>query len=66
MLYRLLLWLGWVKPPTMVCMRQEETWCWPAHLGKKTEGTCADCGAPIYFEEQNAGFRKICNHCGMF
>ena len=50
-------------PPTMVCVLQDETWRWPSHLGEKTEGDCAECGAPIYFEKQNKPFRKICNYC---
>jgi hypothetical protein len=49
---------------TLVCIRQEDTFCWPDYLGKKTEGKCEECEAAIYFEEQNEVFRKkICNRC---
>jgi len=49
---------------TLTCMRVVDTWRWSDHLGKKTEGTCSRCNAPIYFEEQNAIFPdKICNKC---
>lgn len=53
-----------LRKDTMLCMRQDETWVWGDHLGKKTPGTCAQCAAPIFYEVQNAPFHKICNHCG--
>jgi len=50
----------------LVCMAQEDTWRWSAHLGKKTEGICSKCNIPIFFEEQNKPFRrKVCNRCAM-
>lgn len=54
--------IGWRKD-TMTCIRQEDTWRWGSHLGAKTEGICAECNAPIYFEIQNKPFRKVCNRC---
>ena len=56
--------LGFRKD-TLLCMRQEDTWQWPDHLGTRTEGFCEKCHAPIYFEKQNKPFYKICNRCGM-
>jgi hypothetical protein len=58
-------WLKKKKFGTLICMRQADTWCWPPHLGKKTEGTCEQCNSPIYFEEQNGNLplRKVCNVC---
>lgn len=47
----------------LLCMRQEHTFVWPPHLGEKTAGKCANCYAPIFYEKQNAPFRKICNVC---
>lgn len=52
-----------IRKDTMICMRQEDTWCWPSHLGRRTNGECERCHAPIYFEKQNEVFRKICNRC---
>ena len=54
--------IGWRKD-TLVCMRQDETWCWPAHLGQRIAGECEQCTAPIYYEKQNKPFRKICHRC---
>lgn len=51
------------KQKTLVCIRQELTWNWPANLGEKTAGNCAECGGAIFYEKQNEGYRKICNHC---
>jgi hypothetical protein len=62
--YRLLNRLG-LRQDTIVCMCQEDTWCWPPHLGVRTEGQCASCVLPIYYERQNKPFRKICNRCMM-
>ena len=59
---RLMNWLGWRKDK-IACMRQEETWRWPAHLGERTEGDCVTCGSKIFYEKQNAPFQKVCNHC---
>lgn len=60
---RLMNCLGWRKD-TLVCMRQESTYFWGSHLGKKTAGVCSGCGEPIYFEIQNRSFYyKICNRC---
>ena len=59
---RLLNRLG-LRDDEMVCIRQENTWRWGSHLGKRTAGECDKCGAPIYFEKQNKPFRKVCNHC---
>ena len=56
-------WLG-LRKDTLLCMRQEDTWRWPDHLGEKTEGICERCKAPIYFEKQNKCFYKICQKCG--
>lgn len=55
----------WRRPlqPLMICMRQDETWRWPPHLGAKTAGECIQCGTPIFYEAQNAKYRKICNRC---
>lgn len=55
-------WLG-IRKDKMACMRQEDTWCWPDHLGERTEGECTQCGAKIFFEKQNASFTKVCNRC---
>ena len=54
-----------LRRDTLLCMRQEDTWQWPDHLGKRTEGLCKKCNALIYFEKQNWPFYKICNRCGM-
>lgn len=54
-----------LRKDTMVCMCKEDTWCWPAHLGKRTEGKCERCGVLIYFERQNKPFYKICNRCAL-
>jgi hypothetical protein len=59
---RLLNRVGWRKD-TIVCMHQDDTWCWPEHLGAQTKGACSQCGGPIYFEKQNSVFRKVCNRC---
>jgi hypothetical protein len=61
--YRLLNRLG-LRKDTILCMRQANTWQWPPHLGEKTAGNCDACNAPIYYEKQNAPFRKICHVCG--
>lgn len=62
--YLFLNWIGWRKD-TIVCMRQEDTWCWPEELGQRTEGKCDQCGSAIYFEQQNGSvYRKICTRCG--
>lgn len=48
----------------LVCVRQADTWTWPDHLGAKTEGECADCGSPIFYEAQNAAINpKVCAQC---
>ena len=60
--HRLLKRLGLWREP-IVCISREDTYRWPAHLGKQTEGKCDFCGRDIYYEEQNACFRKICNRC---
>lgn len=50
----------------LVCMRQANTWCWPEHLGAKTEGVCSMCQVPIFFEAQNLKFKnKICHICSL-
>lgn len=54
-----------IKEAVLVCVRQEDTWRWPEHLGEKTAGVCADCAAPIFFEKQNVEFRKICFQCSV-
>ena len=54
-----------LRSDEMLCMHQEDTWHWPSHLGKRTEGKCSKCGEPIYFEKQNKPFRKVCNRCGI-
>jgi hypothetical protein len=51
--------------PVLICVRQEETWTWPEYLGEKTAGVCSICEAPIFFEKQNAAFKKICSHCSL-
>ena len=61
-LLRLLNRWGW-RRDTMAVMHQEDTWRWPPYLGEKTEGKCDKCGEGVYFEIQNAPFRKICNRC---
>lgn len=49
---------------TLICMRQENTWVWGSNLGKKTPGVCDECGAPIFFEEQNKIYsKKMCHVC---
>lgn len=54
----------WYRNATLVCMRQENTYIWGAHLGKKTPGVCQRCNAPIFFEEQNGIIgNKICHVC---
>ena len=50
----------------LVCMRQINTWRWPDHLGRMTEGKCELCQTPIYFEEQNKRFYKICHICSIY
>ena len=60
---KLLNYFGYRPVPTLICMRQVDTWRWPDHLGEKTEGKCIKCGVLIYFEEQNERFRKICHIC---
>lgn len=51
-------------PSSLICVRQADTWTWPAHLGAKTAGICADCGAPIYYELQNMRVHpKVCSVC---
>ena len=62
--------MGWDNPnvnapiPVLVCMHQDDTWCWPAHLGEKTAGKCSNCGEPIWYEVQNGWVeRKVCNRC---
>lgn len=47
----------------LICMRQADTWTWPAHLGAQTAGVCVDCEAPVFFEKQNAPYRKVCTVC---
>lgn len=60
---RLLNKLG-IRNDVLVCIRQDETWCWPDHLGERTSGQCVRCGAPIYYEKQNEVFQqKICHRC---
>jgi len=60
---RLLNYWGW-RRDTLVCMRQNNTYCWGADLGRMTAGKCDTCGAAIYFEQQNSVFkRKICHTC---
>jgi hypothetical protein len=59
---RLLNWLK-IREDTLICIRQEDTYCWPSHLGKQTEGVCSQCNQKIYFEKQNKSFKKVCNHC---
>lgn len=59
---RLLNRLG-LRKDNIACIRQVDTWHWPNHLGKRTEGKCANCDAPIYYEQQNEPFRKVCQHC---
>jgi hypothetical protein len=55
------------KQKTLVCIRQSQTFHWPVGLGEQTPGTCAECGAAIFYEKQNEDYRKICNRCaGMF
>jgi len=51
------------SPSILVCMRQADTWTWPDHLGARTAGECADCGTPIFYEAQNAKYRKVCSVC---
>lgn len=54
------------RPPsasTCICMLQKDTWNWPEWLGSQTSGECAECHQPIYFERQNARFRKVCSNC---
>ena len=51
------------EKPTLVCMRQEQTWRWPSYLGERTAGTCEECEGAIFYEKQNEGYRKICNVC---
>lgn len=52
------------RKDSLICMRQENTWRWSSHLGKKTEGKCCKCDASIYFEKQNSVFvNKICDVC---
>jgi hypothetical protein len=61
--YRLLNRLG-LRDDALICMCQEDTFCWPDHLGERTAGKCSLCGRPIYYEKQNGYFgRKICNRC---
>lgn len=45
--------------PTLVCMRQAETWRWPSYLGERTPGECAECKAAIFFEVQNKDFQNL-------
>lgn len=49
--------------PELICVRVEDTWRWPANLGAQTEGVCSKCGVAIYFEQQNAPYKKICYEC---
>jgi len=58
-------WLNWLglRQDKMVCMHQEDAWCWPSHLGQITEGNCTQCGSLIYYEIQNKPFTKVCNRC---
>jgi len=59
---RLLNRLG-IRKDSMTCIRQDETWCWPDHLGEQTAGLCSKCNSPIYFEKQNWVFYKVCTRC---
>lgn len=61
--YRLLNRLG-LRKDTIVCIRQADAYFWPKYLGNRTDGKCEQCKTPIYYEEQNKPFRKICHACG--
>ena len=55
-----------IRKDILLCVRQEDTWCWPDHLGARTSGECFQCGAAIFFEKQNELFRKVCNQCVLY
>jgi len=49
---------------SLICVREEDTWTWPEHLGEKTLGRCGQCNALIYYEKQNAHIKdKVCSRC---
>lgn len=52
-----------LRSDAMICMHRDDTHTWGGHLGERTEGECCLCHGPIYFEKQNAPFRKVCNRC---
>jgi len=53
-----------LRKDILFCMRQEDTWNWPSHLGEKTAGKCSRCEAAVYYEKHNEPFVKVCHVCG--
>jgi hypothetical protein len=51
------------KESVLICIRQEDTWQWPAYLDKQIAGECSICHSPIFYERKNEEFQKVCGRC---